>query len=392
MLPATARPGPRQRLGRVRRKSWASRSSVGALNLGAYSDRRGVIGRKTCPECGASEPLRRVGTDELEHAPGETEDEQELRAGLDRKPFIGGSRRQRQARPDVDEAAARRAQLRQRAGLLDDRALLDEIVADGEQQLRRGNIGDRVRLGAERTCRTLPQPGAIHRIEGDDLARTLAERREPGAKERADAAELRPGEHDDELLGVESPLEASAEGALRRVPPDLSGRRERRAEAVRRVEPFDCRLTPRAQSPLAEGMIGVPLQLHHASLAHAGCDAAAGRALATDRPVVASETWHRVVGGDYVRDQVAGKALRTAGGQTGAECPHSRAEKPAPPCLQRTVVAHLWHPRQSWVALRSLWQPMQRPMVKGRSCATVFIAATSPWHSAQATFARTCIR
>ena len=166
----------------------------------------------------------------------------------------------------------------------------------------------------------------------------------------------------------------------------------RGAEPIGRVEALDRRLAAWAQSPLAERMIGVPFELHHASLAHAGRDAAAGRALAADGPVVAGEPRHCIVGRDGVGDQVAGQAFRTAGDQPGPQRPHRRAEKAASPCLHRTVVTHLWHPRQSWVALRSLWQPMQRPMVKARCCTTVFIAATSPWHSAQATFARTCIR
>ena len=119
-------------------------------------------------------PAGGVGTDELEHAPGEAEDEQHLAAGLDRQPFVRRGGRQRQARPDVDEAAARGAQVRQGARLLDDRALLDEVVADGEQELRGGDVGHRIRLGAERARGTLAQPGPIHRIEGDDLARCSA--------------------------------------------------------------------------------------------------------------------------------------------------------------------------------------------------------------------------
>ena len=83
--------------------------------------------------------------------------------------------------------------------MLDGRAFLDEVVADGQQELGRGEVGHRRRVGAERARVPSRSQGRSIGSKVTTWLGLLPERGEPGAKERAQATRLGAGEHDDQL-------------------------------------------------------------------------------------------------------------------------------------------------------------------------------------------------
>ncbi len=239
---------------------------------------------------------------------GDAQRDRAFRARPDRNPLVGVEAGEREARPEVDEAAllarlvVHRAHLREAAVVRDRRGpRLDEVVAEGEQELGRPDVvprhavesvGDARRLteGSVRD-RVVMDPAAAH--AGDELVDQSAQRRPGVASDEEDPAPVH------RVLGVAGPLDPGGEQPLGLVPralPEVVALPDHRARvAVRVVEVLQGGVAPRAQPALRHRMVRIALELDRAALAGLDPQPALGRAAATDARVP-----RRDAGGDLL--------------------------------------------------------------------------------------------
>src|SRR5690606_1366724 len=80
------------------------------------------------------------------------------------------------------------------------------------------------------------------------------------------------------------------------------------------VQPLQRRLASRAEGAAIDRVLGIPLELDGATVAHLGDDTASGGALAAGGAVVGGDARDRLVGRDQVRDELLDLLLATPDG------------------------------------------------------------------------------
>ena len=255
--------------------------------------------------------------------------DRELGAGLARDPLVRVHPRERAPRTDVDHArrvGALRARIGERQLLRNVRApRLEEIGAEGDDELRRGEVERRPRHAVAllvRSDHAAVRERRVAQVRGDAVAG------EPSVQESREAPGL---VLIDEERVPRLPRALHRRELLRQERDRLRprDRRERAvlAEhrlpiAVRIVEPLHRRLSARAERPAIQRMIGIPLHLESASVAHFEEHAASRRALTAGGGVEVGDARHRLVGLHEIRNELlAGVRAAAHGRGRGAGCP-----------------------------------------------------------------------
>ncbi len=264
------------------------------------------------------------GHDHLRHR----EREQALGSGDRGDPLVRAHPGERQAWADIHELRGRsgtarleRVGVRERVLVADGREpRLHEVGAERHDVARGGEIVPRNSRRAEGEPVPLPQ-----RLEGERLVGHVpaAGLPHPGIDQVAERPRLEPGDEDDTL--APGRLDLSGETSDRVVPRELlplAGRRpgHRVGDAIGVVQALKRRLAARAQPPLVDRRVGIPLELDHPAFADLGVQPASGRALAAGGGVVRGDAGNLVLGRDDVGDEVLGRlgadaARRHSGGR-----------------------------------------------------------------------------
>jgi hypothetical protein len=239
-------------------------------------------------------------------------------------PLVGVRGGERLPRLDVNErprpAIAEGVHAGKAACVIDVREpRLQEVRPEGQHDLGvlEGVVGNGI--AAERRAIR-----GAHRFVGERLDRhppSRAQRPRPRVHESAQTAVLELGHEGDgsALAGRAHGGDLLADRLEGVVPAD---RREpgavaslRAVEAIGMVESLERRLPAHAQRALAHGVIGIPLELHHAPLAIAGDHSTARRTLPAHRREPRGHSGnHLVVGHHQRQDPLAGGAAAGGGG------------------------------------------------------------------------------
>src|SRR5438445_118377 len=169
-------------------------------------------------------------------------------------------------------------------------------------------------------------------VEGH--ARAHAEDLRPLVEERAQARGLELGHERDRLALARAPERGDLvrDDLLRCVPGRWRERgsvaEERSGEPVRMIKPLQRRLAARAQGPLADRVVGVPLELHDAALAVLRDHAAAGGALATHGCEPCGDARHELFVRHHQRQDILRRSLAAGDGGGGAACRDDPKEVP----------------------------------------------------------------
>ena len=252
-------------------------------------------------------------------------------------PLVGAHAGHAHAGLDVDVAphlaVAIAVALGESARLLD-RAQpgLEEVDAEREDVAGRGQVVAGHRVRAEHLLVRRPQRLVPKWLVDDP--RPGAHCAEPLVHQPAEAARLVPRD-EPHLVGrhLAQPIHDALDRIIPRYRLELAVRspRQRLAHPVGVVHALERGLPARAQLALVDRVLGVPLHLHHAALAHPGVEAAPRRTLATARRIYRRDAGNLVLRGNEVGDELLDAVAPAAGQRRRAATGHTEdLEEPSP--------------------------------------------------------------